>query len=458
MIVDACTLYNELDLLELRLTELAPVVDRFVIVEANRTHKGTLKPLYFAENKARFAEWYDKIVHIVCPLMDDGDGLPAIRRREMTQRNAILEGVRDCQDSDLIMISDCDEIPRSHLVPRSVDDGVIATYIQRLHYYNFNTLAPDRPWPGTRACRVSDARALSPHVIRNGMAQPDAHYPRHVHLKDAGWHFSYFGGGEKIRQKMTEFLHQELVTEENTTAHAIAARVSSGVDIWGREHEQEFTIGPATDIPYTVLRDLPKYVAHFANGWQPVFHEDWYSGGQALYMAQLAREAPEGAIVEIGCWEGRSTIVLAQMVAPRVVHCVDHWQGNADEGDDHPATIAAQERDVYGTFINNINRCTAGNIERHPVSWQSWIASLSAQYEADPIWYGHPSIAFLHLDAAHDRKSVADCLTAIKPFLVPGAILCGDDAYDERVRAGVLDVFGEIEVIGERLWKVVYGA
>ena len=161
MIIDAVTLFNELDLLELRLSELAPVVDRFVIVEANRTHKGTLKPLYYAENKARFAEWHDKIVHVVCPLGDDGDGLPAIRRREMQQRNSILEGIRDCADDDILLISDCDELPRSHLIPTHLDDGMIAVYLQKLYYYNLNTFAPDRPWPGTRVCRVADARAMS---------------------------------------------------------------------------------------------------------------------------------------------------------------------------------------------------------------------------------------------------------------------------------------------------------
>ena len=150
MVIDAVCFFQELDLLELRLTELDAVVDRFVIVEANRTHKGTLKPLHYAENKARFAEWENKIVHIVCPLMDDGDGLPAIRRREMTQRNAILQGIRDCADDDVILISDCDEIPRSELIPTYLEDGIVATYLQKLYYYNFNTYAPDRVWPGTR--------------------------------------------------------------------------------------------------------------------------------------------------------------------------------------------------------------------------------------------------------------------------------------------------------------------
>ena len=123
MLIDAFPFFNELDILELRLAELSSIVDRFVIVEANRTHKGTLKPLYYAENKARFAEWEKKIVHVICPLPDDGADLPAIRRREMMQRNAILEGVRDCADDDVIMISDADEIPRMHLVPSAITEA-----------------------------------------------------------------------------------------------------------------------------------------------------------------------------------------------------------------------------------------------------------------------------------------------------------------------------------------------
>lgn len=452
MIIDACTFAWELDLLELRLAELAPVVDRFVIVEANRTHKGTLKPLYYGEHKARFSEWEAKIVHIVVALPDDGDGLPAIRRREMMQRNAILEGVRDCADDDVILISDCDEIPRPELVVTRLDDGIVATYLQKLYYFNLNNHAPERVWPGTRVCRVSDARALSPHVIRNGLGQPDNVYPLYRHIPDGGWHYSYFGGAQAVQHKMTEFLHQELVTPENTTIAAIEQKIASGTDIWGREQEQAFVLGPADDLPYSILRDLPKWSKHFAAGWAPEFHEDWYSGGQALYVGQLARQAPEGAMVEIGCWEGRSSVVLAQMIAPRVLHCVDHWQGNLDEDPNHESAQIAAGRDVKTTFANNMERCTTGNAQPFRGSWQEWVYGYGEPYYTG--WRG--PIAFLHLDASHDRASVRDCLLAIKPFLVDGAILCGDDAYDERVTSGVRDVFPDAEVLGGRLWRVVY--
>lgn len=454
MIIDACLFFNELDLLELRLSELAAVVDRFVIVEANRTHKGTLKPLYFAENHARFAQWEDKIVHVVCALPGD-EGIPAIRRREMMQRNAILQGVKNCQDDDVILISDCDEIPRAHLIPRYLDDGIVATYLQKLYYFNFNTYAPTRVWPGTRVCRISDARALSPHVIRNGIAQPDGQYPLYMSIEDGGWHYSYFGGVEKIQEKMTEFLHQELVTGENTTRDAIQDKVAKGADIWGRDGEQSFVIGAADDLPYTVLRELnsPKWAGHFAPEWMPTYHEDWYSGGQALYVGQLARQAPVGALVEIGCWEGRSTVVLAQMVAPRILHCVDHWKGNTDEDPNHDSGRVARERNVYQTFAHNMQALTSDNIGVYHDDWQTWIREW-------PEWsknYDHgSSIAFLHLDASHDRASVRDCLLAIKPYLVPGAVLCGDDTFHEDVALGVHDVFPNAEVVGGRLWQVVH--
>lgn len=44
---------------------LARQVYRFVLVEATRTHSGNPKPLYYALNAARFAAFQDKIVHLI---------------------------------------------------------------------------------------------------------------------------------------------------------------------------------------------------------------------------------------------------------------------------------------------------------------------------------------------------------------------------------------------------------
>ena len=63
-IYDCFIFFNELDLLEIRLSELYNYVDYFVIVEANKTFKGKSKPFYFEENKQKYKKYLDKIIHV----------------------------------------------------------------------------------------------------------------------------------------------------------------------------------------------------------------------------------------------------------------------------------------------------------------------------------------------------------------------------------------------------------
>jgi beta-1,4-mannosyl-glycoprotein beta-1,4-N-acetylglucosaminyltransferase len=64
MIFDCFIFFNEFELLEIRLNELNDVVDKFVLVEATKTHQGKDKPLYFEENKKRFSDFSNKMIHI----------------------------------------------------------------------------------------------------------------------------------------------------------------------------------------------------------------------------------------------------------------------------------------------------------------------------------------------------------------------------------------------------------
>jgi beta-1,4-mannosyl-glycoprotein beta-1,4-N-acetylglucosaminyltransferase len=54
LLYDCFTFCDGLDLLDIRLAELSPFVDTFVIAEAPVTFQGKPKPLYYQENKARF--------------------------------------------------------------------------------------------------------------------------------------------------------------------------------------------------------------------------------------------------------------------------------------------------------------------------------------------------------------------------------------------------------------------
>jgi len=60
-----------------------------------------------------------------------------------------------------------------------------------------------------------------------------------------------------------------------------------------------------------------------------MFHEDWYPESQLISLSKARLVSSfEGKIIEIGCWEGKSTVALANAVYPQVIDAVDTWQGN----------------------------------------------------------------------------------------------------------------------------------
>ena len=100
-IYDCFMFYNELDMLELRLRETAAYVDKIVIAEATKTWVGAPKPLIFWENRHRFAEYLDKIIHVV---IDDLPSDSNTENIEHYQRNCIARGLTDVKGDDIINI------------------------------------------------------------------------------------------------------------------------------------------------------------------------------------------------------------------------------------------------------------------------------------------------------------------------------------------------------------------
>ncbi|MHC4316254.1 MAG: hypothetical protein ACYSW3_27740 [Planctomycetota bacterium] len=92
MINDCFMFFDELMLLEIRLKELDPVVDRFVLVEATHTHSGKPKRLYYDEVKDNeiFAPFKDKITHLTYDKPMEADRFA----NDRNQRNYIAEGLK----------------------------------------------------------------------------------------------------------------------------------------------------------------------------------------------------------------------------------------------------------------------------------------------------------------------------------------------------------------------------
>lgn len=202
MIWDCFPFFNELDLLECRLTELDPVVDRFVLAEADKTHQGDPKPYYFLENRERFAPWEDKIIHVTISLTADSNW-----GRENEQRKAISQGLKGMQDGDIFLLSDVDEIP----FPSVIKDSPGHVLGMRNHVIAVNLIDPGW-WAGTVARHGRNV----PRNIQE--LRDNRHFASHSPpLRDkwgknpitAGWHFTWLGGAEAMRTKARAFAHAE---------------------------------------------------------------------------------------------------------------------------------------------------------------------------------------------------------------------------------------------------------
>jgi predicted O-methyltransferase YrrM len=149
----------------------------------------------------------------------------------------------------------------------------------------------------------------------------------------------------------------------------------------------------------------------------PIFHEDWYSDTQlkSLLEAYQRSAGAAGSVVEIGCWEGKSTAALANACAPNQLIAVDTWAGNLGEGETHATVVLARERDVFAAFCHNMKVMTPGNV----------LALMTTSADFFRMWRN--AIRFIHIDASHDYLSVREDIHSALRYLSPGGVICGDD-------------------------------
>lgn len=194
MIALASPFFNELDLLEIKCRELAGVVDLFVVVEAPITYTAIPKPLFYAENKARFASF--PIHHVVI------DNFPPTNNpwdREWFTQKTILETMRGI-DPKIAIWCDMDEIPRRDTVDRFRAMNVPTAHVDMkcfVHYF-------DRVDP---SCRATTAKIN--YFDRRCAWQPWRGETHHPVIADAGWHFQYlmFGGKQFLLDKLAATCH-----------------------------------------------------------------------------------------------------------------------------------------------------------------------------------------------------------------------------------------------------------
>jgi len=222
-VFDAFSFFNELELLKLRCEELKPLNPIHVLVESTYTHTGEPKELVFAQNKHLFSSY--NIRHIVVNDMpNNGDAWD----NEKYQRDACLNygEMIDLENEDIVIISDLDEIPRWQAVqfyePRM---GIASLQMDKYSVY-LNLLEGIQNWGIGKIVTGKHLLERSASEIRNGGADFGIYF--------GGWHMSFMGGVERMREKLFAYAHTETLKPE--LLDHLEYKYESGQSLWANDY------------------------------------------------------------------------------------------------------------------------------------------------------------------------------------------------------------------------------
>ena len=230
-----CFIFNhEIELLELRLNILDSVVDKFILTEGDTTFSGNPKESFYLKNKERFSKWEDKIIHNFISVPD----LKIPWDREIYSRNSMIKLDNLFEDDDIILTSDIDEIPNPEVLIHKdewINNDTHFTFQQNCYVYYLNNFYSEN-WFGTRACTYNFFKTTNKTVddIRE-CTENQSEVTGYI-ITNGGWHFTYCGGTQQIKQKIDSFCDLQYNTPEVT--ENISKNLENNQDIFFRHWMQ----------------------------------------------------------------------------------------------------------------------------------------------------------------------------------------------------------------------------
>jgi beta-1,4-mannosyl-glycoprotein beta-1,4-N-acetylglucosaminyltransferase len=283
MIIDTFPFNKDFNALEIRYEELKEVVDLFVASESMFTHSGLKKDLHLSKAIDVLGKMEDKLVVLPSrkkPLTRNP------RTREMLQRQEITKYLRslDLLPTDLIIHSDCDEIPRASVIRElSRIEKEVDALLELDNYANYLN-AQDGVWLRGRVQSWGKFRSIQ-HMRADIFIHNSANHRRHnlpvMRLTDfwstrrfplnrlpefirvntlqiyqnAGWHFNNLFSEDEIIRKIESSCHTEWNTFE-VRRNAIV-NFKNAADIYtGKSHE---IVEIDSSFPACIQKDIRKW-------------------------------------------------------------------------------------------------------------------------------------------------------------------------------------------------------
>ncbi len=273
MIIDSFLFFQELDLLEIRLSYLNEFVDKFLIVESCQSFNGQRKEFIFEKNKSRFNKYLDKIFYYkICDFHNNPNNLfKFLSENKSEEKKSIYKILKNhkhynkellwwildsyhrecihlglnkiCKISDQVIISDIDEIPSRNFFKSFANTDQPIVFQQREFKYYLNSYN-NFDWFGSIIAPYSFIKDKSLNQLRRNSKEFKKKFK-------GGYHFTSMGGEILLKTKIESYSHQEFNIPE--IKNNLRRNLYTGRDIFYRLGERKNII---VDINKTNRMDL----------------------------------------------------------------------------------------------------------------------------------------------------------------------------------------------------------
>jgi beta-1,4-mannosyl-glycoprotein beta-1,4-N-acetylglucosaminyltransferase len=221
--------FNEFEILKLKMEELWDVVDYFIVSESDHTHSGLPKEFNFLTNYGYFSKYHKKIIwqgimntpsdynnlkynsdHIYNGIIDKLNNQTHWNKsvesygRDSFEKESLIRPLTNCKDYDIIILGDCDEIPKAKTLKEIIDnfESDKIYHMQHDFYWYYMNILKDESWYGNIVCSYKTFKENSFCEMRQNK--------QGIFIDSGGWHFTYMGGVDKIKKKIESWGEQSL--------------------------------------------------------------------------------------------------------------------------------------------------------------------------------------------------------------------------------------------------------
>jgi predicted O-methyltransferase YrrM len=151
---------------------------------------------------------------------------------------------------------------------------------------------------------------------------------------------------------------------------------------------------------------------------EPEFTSDWFSHNIDNFKLakKLLVRSPEH-ILEIGSYEGRSTLWLLENFKPSHITCIDTWKGSDEVAHEYIKDDIAKKDILWNRFCKNVS----------PYASRLGIMRNTSRIALKQLGLQEKRYGLIYVDGDHHRLNCLEDLVLSFPMLELGGIVIVDD-------------------------------